>query len=370
MGVRHIIAQTAAIMTALVVALLSTSRAAETPAGGDAPNLVPNGDFERGTNGPAEWDPLPDDGTVRWATDNAEHGKVIHFSLTKAVAEGPGLLWYSGYIPVEHGKTYRLTFDAKSFGPVLRPFIKGYAPFRDAQGAVEARRLYQKQNKCEIGTDWQTISFDFVPQTAYTHQDVQIKWVRVMLYAYLKPGDCYWDNVRITEVASKLPNGDFEEGEGHPAGWAALPDDESVRWENEPHSGKCVVLVPPDGKQATYVSDAARVTTGYTYRFAVDVKARGCTPHVVLDGLVPSKEPDAFDVLTQYTPPDFAGDRNWTTWSFDFTVERPEHLNPSNTVRWVRVRLGASGGPGRIYFDNVRVEPLGRATQSHGKPQW
>jgi hypothetical protein len=191
-----------------------------------------------------------------------------------------------------------------------------------------------------------------------------------MLYAYLKPGDCYWDNVRITEVASKFPNGGFELGERHPEGWPLLPDDESVRWETEPRGGKCIVIVPPDGKQTAYVSDAARVTTGYTYRFAIDVKAHGCTPHLVVDGLVPSKEPDTFDVLTQYKPGAFTGGRTWATWSFEFTVERPEHPNPSNTVRWVRVQLGASGGPGKVSFDNVRLEPLGLATQEQGKQQW
>jgi hypothetical protein len=363
MGIRHAILGSLAALGATAVVLGLADAA--TPQ-----NLVENGTFELGTTGPTGWDPLPDDGSVRWATDNVEHGKVIHFSLTKAVAEGPGLLWYSGYIPVEHGKTYRLTFDAKSFGPVLRPFIKGYAAFPDVHGSVERRELYQKQNKYEAGTEWRTFSFDFVPQTAYTHTDVTIRWVRVMLYAYLKPGDCYWDNVRITDIASKMPNGDFEAGERHPDGWAPLPDDESVRWEQELRSGKCIIIVPPDGKRTVYSSDAVRVTMGYTYRFAVDVKARGCTPELVVEGLVPSKTPDAFDVLTRYEPEPFAGGRNWTTWSFEFTVDRPAHPNPSNAVRWVRVQLGANGGPGRVSYDNVRIEPLGLATQEQGKQQW
>lgn len=337
---------------------------------GDPPDLVPNGDFEQGADAPLGWDPLPDDGTVRWATDNAEHGKVIHFSLTTAVAEGPGLLWYSGYVPVEHGKTYRFAVDVKSFGPVPRPFVKGYAPMPDAHGNVEARPLYQKQNKFDVGSEWQTISFDFVPQTAYAHPDVKIRWVRIMLYAYLKPGDCYWDNARITEVTSKLPNGDLESGDDHPDGWTPLPDDESVRWERDARSGKCLIIVPPDGKRTTYASDAHRVTMGYTYRFSVDVRALGCTPELVVEGLVPSKTPDSFDVLARYEPEPFDGGRNWATWEFDFTVERPEHPNPANTVRWVRVQLGASGGPGKVYFDNVRLQPVELATQEQGKQKW
>jgi len=345
--------------------------ASATPSPAAAPqNLVQNGTFERGTSSPETWDPLPDDGSVRWATDNAEHGRVVHFSLTKAVATGPGLLWYSGYIPVEQGKTYRFTFDAKSFGPVLRPFIKGYAPFADAKGTIERRPLYQKQNEYTVGTEWKTISFDFVPQTAYTHKGVSVRWVRVMLYAYLKEGDCYWDNVRITELANKVPNGGLEEGTRHPDGWTPLPEDESVRWERELRSGKCIVVVPPEKGRVTYSSTEMRVTMGYTYRFAVDVKARGCTPAVSVKGLVPSKTPDAFEVLTEYTPGPFPGGRSWTTWSFDFTVVRPEHPGPSNTVRWVRVELGASGGPGRVCFDNVRIEPLGLATRKQGKQKW
>ena len=348
--------------------LLAVTALATPPSGGG--NLVENGGFTHGTVGPAAWDPLPDDGTVRWATDNTEHGKVIHFSLTKAVATGPGLLWYSDYIPVEEGTTYRFTFDAKSFGPALRPFIKGYAPCPDAHGTIERRPLYQKQNEYKIGAEWETISFDFVPQTAYTHKDVTIRWVRVMLYAYLKAGDCYWDNVRITQVVNKLPNGGFEAGTNHPDNWAPLPGDESVRWERELRSGKCIVVVPPKGKRTAYSSDAARVTTGYTYRFSVDVKARGATPNLLVEGLVPSKTPGAFNVLTRHEPKPFAGGRNWTTWSFDITVERPEHPGPSNTVRWVRVELGASGGPGKVYFDNARLEPLGLATGRQGKQKW
>jgi hypothetical protein len=353
-----------------IIAAATFAATAVAAGAGEPVNLVPNGDFEQGTSAPAGWDPLLDDGTVRWATDNAEHGKVMHFSLTTAVAEGPGLLWYSGYIPVEHGKTYRFAVDVKSFGPVPRPFIKGYAPMPDAHGRVEARPLYQKQNKFDVGSEWQTISFDFVPQTAYTHPDVKIRWVRIMLYAYLKPGDCYWDNACITEVTSKLPNGDLESGEDHPDGWAPLPDDESVRWERDAHSGKCLIIVPPEGRRTAYASDAHRVTMGYTYRFAVDVKAHGCTPELVVEGLVPSKTPDTFDVLTRYEPKPFDGARNWTTWQFDFTVERPEHPNPANAVRWVRVQLGASGGPGKVYFDNVRLEPVELATHEQGKQKW
>jgi hypothetical protein len=359
----HLITATLAA-TAILIAPCASARAA-------APgNLVPNGTFEQGASGPAGWDPLPEDGSVRWATDNAEHGKVVHFSLTGAVATGPGLLWYSGAIPVEHGKTYRFTFDAKSFGPALRPFIKGYAPFPDANGKVEARQMYQKQVRYDAGEQWETFSFDFVPQTAYTHANVKIRWVRVMLYAYLKPGDCYWDNIRITALANKLPNGGFEAGTRHPDGWHPLPDDESVRWEKELRSGKCIVIVPPDGERATYTSAETRVTMGYRYRVAVDVKARGCTPDVIVQGLVPSKTPDTFDVLTDYKPDPFAGGRNWTTWWFDFTVDRPEHPGPTNTVRWVRVQLGASGGPGKVCYDNVRLEPLGLVTEKQGKQKW
>lgn len=355
--------QTTGVLTAaaILVAALATCGA---PA---AENLVVNGTFEDGETG---WDPLPNDGTVLWATDDAAHNNVIRFILTKGVAEGPGLLWYSDHIAVEQGKTYRFTFDAKSSGPVLRPFVKGYAALPDAHGDVDLRPVYQKQNKYVAGEQWQTFSFDFVPQTAYMHADVPIRWVRVMLYAYLKEGECTWDNISITELASLVPNGDFEAGTDHPDGWEPLPDDESVRWEREPRSGKCILVVPPDGERTMYSSAEMRVTMGYRYRFAVDVKAHGAAPEALVEGLAPSKTPDAFDVLTTYAPEPFAGGRAWTTWSFDFTVERPEHPGPANTVRWVRVQLAASGGPGSVYYDNVRIEPLGLVTHQQGKQQW
>ena len=163
-------------------------------------NLIPNGTFDENPKDLVGWGLLPQDGSVKWVSLNAQRGKGILFSLSKRVAHSTGLLFYSEFIPVEEGKKYRFSLDYRSDGPEPKPFVKGYALFPDVHDKVERREIYKKQIFVDnVSSEWTTITMEFTPKNPIYEGKYEIKWVRVLLYAYLKPGKIYFDNVRIEE---------------------------------------------------------------------------------------------------------------------------------------------------------------------------
>jgi hypothetical protein len=164
-------------------------------------NLVPNGTFDKNPSRLVDWEPLPRDGSIECLDFNPDRGRIIVFTLSEKIAYGTGLLFYSGFIPIEEGKKYKFSVDYKSFGPKPKPFVKGYALFPDVHGKTERREIYKKQIfEKEISSDWKTITMEFTPQNPIYKGKYEIKWVKVLLYAYLKPGQIYFDNVCIEEV--------------------------------------------------------------------------------------------------------------------------------------------------------------------------
>ena len=164
-------------------------------------NLVPNGTFDKNPSRLVHWDPLPRDRSIQWLDFNPDRGRIIVFTLSKKIAYGTGLLFHSDFIPIEEGKKYKFSVDYKSFGPKPKPFVKGYALFPNAHGKIERREIYKKQIfEKEVSTDWKTITMEFTPQNPIYRGKYEIKWVKVLLYAYLKPGQIYFDNVCIEEL--------------------------------------------------------------------------------------------------------------------------------------------------------------------------
>lgn len=167
--------------------------------------LVPNGTFERGRSFPLAWDKLPSDGSIRWLSGGGNPGRCVVFTLSRAVAEGPGMLYYSDFFPVENGKKYIFSLDIKSEGPVPRPFVKGYALAPDVHGNIARRRFYQRQSRFVATDKWQTYSMTFTPRPIPAYRGrFDIKWARVMLYAYLKPGRIYFDNATVRESPAEV----------------------------------------------------------------------------------------------------------------------------------------------------------------------
>jgi hypothetical protein len=220
-------------------------------------NLLPNGDFEAGDVTPTGWQTV--DGLSSFWVDDADpaHGKVIKFDTdvlqsqayewwTKIAAgaspkDAPqkrptvepkydtlagldGVWFWSDPIPVEKGKSYWLTLDAK--GPPFLVWLVGYPEKPStAFGADEGAFLeYQKTKtlgkpepqkrgrepfihnyvwKGQMpagGSDqWKTYSRRSKPfrPTAATPN---VRFVRVLIYPFWPPAVTYVDNVKLVEL--------------------------------------------------------------------------------------------------------------------------------------------------------------------------
>lgn len=218
-------------------------------------NLVPNGDFEKGTVTPDGWQTI-DGLSVFWVTDSdPKHGKVLKFDTTilqtqayewwakiesgaspkdapkkiPYVGEGydtlaglDGVWFFSDFIPIEKGKAYWLTMDAKGAG--FLAWLVGYkekestafgadaaafqgfllekaGKFKNERGREAFIHKYDWKGQLSVGGSdkWETYSRrekPFRPTAVFP----DIRYVRVMIYPLWPPGDYYVDNVKLVEV--------------------------------------------------------------------------------------------------------------------------------------------------------------------------
>jgi hypothetical protein len=221
-------------MIACVTALLLAAAAAET-------NLVVNGTFEKGKDGkPEAWE-LPEGLCTFWVDAPQAKGKCLKIdtdvlrdeflarqkeveaylakpekerkplppakpkSPTKepkydTVAGVEGVRYMSDYIEVAPGQDYRLEVDCRVDGGAKTPkvFVKGY--FLDPKRPPEFQRRvkYEKYLNCAASEKWQTFSTTCSP----TGKTPDVKWVRVIIFAYWPPGTYYFDNVKLVPVAA------------------------------------------------------------------------------------------------------------------------------------------------------------------------
>jgi hypothetical protein len=188
------------------------------------PNLVKGGDFEHGHGYPEGWEPL----TVRqdyyhyvsWTTEAGNgSNKVLRMDIPKEIAESTGVLYYSQFIKIQEGATYRFQCRYRTNGPSPKVFIKcydemptvykvraSYAAGLSETGSLnnpggtdkQYREVYRSQQnlKGPKGEAWNVQTEDFTPK----HSKYSPKAARVMLYGYLTPGMIEWDDVVIKEV--------------------------------------------------------------------------------------------------------------------------------------------------------------------------
>ena len=178
------------------------------------PNLVPNPHFAQ--NG-AEWtvlymaekyaatvsDRLPDVDKVCILSLPREAGQeprnVLAMNLSKDCAENNGLACLSDFIKIEPNTRYRLQFKYKSDGPILHVFVKGYTSGPSAVDKETVKReVYKRQVPPSGGTDgkWVTVIDDMNPQNPAR----PVQFLRVDLYAYLKPGVVMFEDVQLKAV--------------------------------------------------------------------------------------------------------------------------------------------------------------------------
>jgi hypothetical protein len=239
-----------------------TDGAATNTSAAEAHNLLPNGDFEQGTDSPAAWQKI--DGLSSFWIDDPDpaHGKVMKFDTdvgqsqayqwwSKIVAgaapkDAParqptvepkydtlagldGVWYYSDYVPVEPGKKYWLALDVK--GPAILVWLVGYPDKPDTtfgadQGALQqylaeskGRAESQKRGRPAFihkyvwkgqmpagGSDeWKTYSRRAKPFEP-TKNTPTVRYVRVLIYPFWPPATYYVDNVRLTEYGSVCQN--------------------------------------------------------------------------------------------------------------------------------------------------------------------
>lgn len=218
-------------------------------------NLLPNGDFEKGTITPDAWQTI-DGLTSFWVDDSdSSRGRVMKFdsdvlqaqayewwaeivsgaSSKDAPAKTPtrepkydtlagldGVWFYSDPIPIEKGKSYWLNLDVK--GPEILVWLLGYAEKTNVTFGTEAAAFqgylqeragtrdtsrnhkafihaydWKGQLKAGGSAEWKTYSRREKPFRP-TELTPCVRYVRVLLLPLWPPGTYWVDNVTLTEV--------------------------------------------------------------------------------------------------------------------------------------------------------------------------
>jgi len=160
------------------------------------PNLLPNGSFEEGSEQPVGWEELPD--YASWLANPDGPGKCMKFDLDRARARSHGGLYYSDYVTLRPGATYRFQVRIKSLRPTPMVFLKCYDELPAKFGfPAQRREVYRRPIHAEPTGAWETYTTDFTPRSPqYTP-----RWLRVMLYAYGgEAGVVYYDDCVLKEI--------------------------------------------------------------------------------------------------------------------------------------------------------------------------
>jgi len=172
----------------------------------EGPNLVRNPGFETPSasgKGPADWQEagaLPTGGKVTWAPNPDGPGKVIHYDMDAGTAGGYGMAYYSDWIAIEPGATYRFSCRYKSLGPTVKVFLKGYHEFPPQEGfPAQRRETYRRQvHPGGEKKQWNSVVADFIP--CHDNPNQQPTYLKVDLYAYWPKGEVYWDDIVLKKV--------------------------------------------------------------------------------------------------------------------------------------------------------------------------
>jgi hypothetical protein len=181
----------------------------------DGPNLVKNPGFEltdaTGKN-PADWQALEDQ--MAWVPNPDGAGKVLKYDMNQATAETYGLDFYSDWIAIEPGATYRFSCRYKSLGPTPKVFLKGYFLWPGGDGyAPQWRESYRRQvHPSGPKSQWNSVTADFVPD-AFKADQKPLR-LKVDLYAYYPAGVIFWDDIVLKKVHDAPPKAD---GKAEPA---------------------------------------------------------------------------------------------------------------------------------------------------------
>jgi len=253
----------ALLCAGLLVAPADEKKDDKPPKKDERPNLIPNGDFEKGKDTPEGWQQV-DGLTTVWVDDpGKKRGKVIKFDTDVYQSEGyawwtkiakglarakdapkktitkgdkydtlaglDGVWYWSNFIPVEKGKAYWLTMDVKSEGPDVMTWLVGYEKKESEEFGADAGAFLEYMMEKKLGKPLdRKRNFDgFINKYVFraqinarfskpladgwrvwtrdtlpirpTKMTPKVRFVRVLVLPYWPPGVAYLDNVRLTE---------------------------------------------------------------------------------------------------------------------------------------------------------------------------
>ncbi|MBN2445099.1 MAG: hypothetical protein JXO22_00100 [Phycisphaerae bacterium] len=105
---------------------------------------------------------------------------------------------------------YQCTGFTKSAGPAMKVFIKGYANVRrrvDGEMKTFEDQVYQMRKDIAPTDDWTafTLDFEIIPTNVFSDHEHRIEYLRVKLWAFWPAGTCWFDDIRMVEVAPVSP---------------------------------------------------------------------------------------------------------------------------------------------------------------------
>ncbi len=170
-------------------------------------NLLFNGDFaeaEENHHLPVGWTTKHPD-HVRLADLGDEQGTVVQMTGGKKLMGTYGTDLLSRPIVIQPNMRYRCTAYTRSDGPKMIVFVKGYATVKrmvDGQEKTFDDPVYQMKKEIEPTEDWTrfNLDFDLIPAKLFSDHQHEVKYVRVLLWAYWPAGTCWYSDIRFERV--------------------------------------------------------------------------------------------------------------------------------------------------------------------------
>lgn len=178
-------------------------------------NLVVNGEFEKldpRTFLPEGWTTKHPE-NVRVVNSGDERNRIVEMTGDEGLMATYGVDLFSPPIHFKPNTRYRCTGYAKTAGPSMMIFVKGYATVtRKDKGKVSTfdDEVYQMRREVAARKDeWTRFSleFDVKPSNVFSDFQHEVKYVKVQIWAYYPKGTCWWDEVRFEEVGP-IPGAD------------------------------------------------------------------------------------------------------------------------------------------------------------------
>ncbi len=153
---------------------------------------------------PQEWT-TKHPANVRSVEAAGRKGTCIEMTGNEGLMGGYGTDLFSAPIAIKPNVRYRVSGVAKSAGPKQILFVKGFASVTRRIDGVEKTAdeiVYQMKKEIDPTKDWKSFSMEFDIRPAKVFSDFQheVKYVRVLLWAYWPAGTCWYDDLVFEEL--------------------------------------------------------------------------------------------------------------------------------------------------------------------------